>query len=152
MRPNRPLLVLLALVGAALPAFACGGSTLPGKRTSSGGSSAGGGGAGAGGSPTASGGSSGSGSGGCVAVSTGDPACDSCVDSFCCSQVAACFSDINCKGLLVCIVQNCASPASSNDFNTCINQDCKQYASALNEYNEVGACEQNHCNTQCGAG
>jgi hypothetical protein len=71
-------------------------------------------------------------------------ACQTCVDSMCCSDVTACSGDPTCGSLVTCI-SNCAQ-----GDQTCANTCGSMYSSAVTEYNNLGMCVMSGCTTACG--
>lgn len=125
----------------------CGGGT----------GGAGTGGTGTGGSPAGGSGGvgavggSGGGSGGSVAtcptpIQLGNPACEACVNSNCCSQAGACTSGSPCMGLLTCLAQNCAN---SRNPQACFQAYCGQFANGANAYNALVQCVSSSCQGAC---
>ena len=124
--------------GGMTGAGGTGGGGLGGSSSGMSSSSSGGG---AGGSASSSSGggsgggatsSSSSGGAGC-GFTTGDPVCDGCLTTSCCTQETACANDTTCT---TCVTA--ATPPASCNSN------------AL--YNAFGDCFTNTCNTQCGGG
>lgn len=119
--------------------------------TGQGGSGQGGSGnVGTGGVPSGGTGGVGGGTGGssnCGDLALTDPACQSCMDSYCCTEMAACDSTSQCYGLLGCIQQNCAT---ATDVGACAEQYCSAYADGVTAYNAVNMCLENNCLSACG--
>jgi hypothetical protein len=107
---------------------------------------AGGGGNLGGGPSGGTGGGSGGGTGNCTQLGTGDPGCDSCIHSQCCSQIDNCLASPGCVQLINCLSQNCSQ---SSNPSACAQQYCGQYLGAAGVYNEMGQCIQGSCSGSC---
>lgn len=84
----------------------------------------------------------GSGSGGdlqkCGQVTTGEPACDACMDTSCCAEETECFDEPDCEAFYVCYGQ-------TRNVQTCQAQHPTGYALAL----KSAQCMDAKCSTQC---
>jgi hypothetical protein len=70
-------------------------------------------------------------------------ACQSCMDSMCCNEGVACASDPDCQSLIGCL-QQCGTDTNCED-------ECAEiYSDAVQEYNDLGDCLTNDCDTPCG--
>ncbi len=105
------------------------------------------GGFGTGGTGTGGFGTGGTGTGGtgakCGLLVDGTPACDTCGETFCCSQLQGCGPGTICNQLLACIDTNCPTDAS------CINTTCSQFASGTTQLQAIQTCVCNSCSGQC---
>jgi hypothetical protein len=98
------------------------------------------------------GGPSGGGTGGsgtCGGLTFVEPACQSCMEGNCCSEVLACDVGSDCYLLLGCLQQNCAT---APDVQVCAEQYCSAYANGVTNYNAVNQCAMDYCPSECGAG
>jgi hypothetical protein len=103
---------------------------------------------GSGGVPSGGTGGGGTGGGGnCGDLGFTNPACGSCMNSYCCNELLACDSTSQCYGLLACIQQYCATDP---DVGACAEQYCSAYADGVTDYNAVNTCLETNCLTDCG--
>lgn len=71
------------------------------------------------------------------------PACDQCARAKCCEWITKCDQSAQCKA-----VQNCLKDCANDDF-VCI-LGCQSQGGTGAEYlQELGACAQNECKTEC---
>ncbi len=118
------------------------------------------------GSQNASGGSGGSGSGGTSGnggtsggggtgpgncggtLYSNDGACQSCMETACCSQLAACAPGSSCEALLLCVIDNGCLEAA--DFATCLQTFCpSELQSGGDAAVALANCDEANCAAQC---
>jgi hypothetical protein len=79
----------------------------------------------------------------CGGLGTGVAACDTCLDSKCCSQASACSNSMPCMGYLNCLsTMNCTTTACANTCSTA-------NPGGATIYNALDTCLSTNCATQC---
>jgi hypothetical protein len=78
--------------------------------------------------------------GGC-GLTTGVAACDTCVDTNCCSQASACSNDTECLAILDCV-------ANCND-STCDTACMNAHPTGKTKEQSLVTCVSSHCSTEC---
>jgi hypothetical protein len=139
-------------VSSVLVVFAAGctsgGGAEPGKNAGTGASSGNGGSAGAGDAPAGGGSGNSSGSVGGSSGDTGGSlpgsACDSCVETQCLAQLAACDSDPDCVAFW-----GCAEKCSDE---ICFDQCVAQHPSGAQKDDAIWQCADQRCTAACGGG
>lgn len=147
--------------GGSAPSGGCGDSGTGGTAGTGSGGTGGASGSGGSGATGGTGGAGGSGGGidggtcgsalymqACTAIGFGDPACDGCADTSCCSVIEQCLDDVDCAGLVECMSTFCNDAA---DPNACAAQNCGSCAtsSGVTLFNGIGQCLQTSCATEC---
>lgn len=130
------------------------GTGAGGASGGAGGSAAGGAGAGGSGGYGSTGGyASGGGSGSTCSVTVGDPACDACIGSQCCSETQACAYDPTCGQLMNCLATapECQNAYTLSELASCADTACPAYASAKNLFIGYVSCLGTSCAAQCGS-
>lgn len=133
-----------------------GGSSSVGGTGGSGSTSFGGASSGGTGSSDAGlGGSSFGGTGGTInncSVQVGDPACNSCVGTSCCTVAEACAFDDNCMGFMQCIssAPECANAFTLEELLACGDTACPAQASGKPALQGYLGCLTTSCASSCG--
>lgn len=122
-----------------------------GGTTSFGGASSGG----TGGKDAGAGGTSFGGTGGTMnncSVVVGDPTCNSCVQSSCCTVAETCAFDDNCMGFMDCVTQapECASATTLQELLDCGTTACPAQASGKPALEGYLGCLTTSCAASCG--
>lgn len=115
------------------------------------GATGGAGGYGATGGYTATGGYGGSGS--TCSVSVGDPTCDACIASQCCTETEACAYSQSCGDLMSCLSQasQCQTATSLSELLSCADTACPAYSAGKAAFSGYLSCLSTRCSAECGA-
>ena len=82
-------------------------------------------------------------------LGTGDPTCDTCIGSDCCSEDQTCGNDQDCMAFISCM-NGCVNQEDGGIDETC-EQSCESdYPNGVNELSNLDTCMQNSCASQCG--
>ena len=87
---------------------------------------------------------SGGGGAGSCGLTSGDPTCDTCLDTSCCAENTACVSNADCSALLAC------GDACTDE--TCISACMTAHPTGAALLDTLGTCVSNSCATACGGG
>ena len=88
----------------------------------------------------------------CKGADIDTPACNTCADAKCCTQLKACTS--TCRLLNQCMDDNddeCAEAETEEEFKTCFTQRCGSSISAWDQVEALSVCLLEQCADECGA-
>jgi hypothetical protein len=71
--------------------------------------------------------------------------CTDCIVAQCCEVFDACFADPACAGLYACA----GKCYDTSDFSQCVTDTCSACTVAVDTYNALNQCADDHCSTQC---
>ena len=142
-------LSVLAAAGIVVVGAACSVTSTANNGGNDGGAE---GAVGEGGSSSSSSSSSGGGdSGSCKMVATtGDQACDTCLQGNCCDDVNACFNQADCRDLDKCIGTCFEADAADAATDVACANDCfKAHPTTTDAWKAQFTCGENQCKAQC---
>ncbi len=83
-----------------------------------------------------------------LSLPTGNPLCDSCLSSFCCTEDTACGNDPDCMNFINCTGACFPSDGGPPD-QTCVNGCTSQYPNGSNELMNLDQCLGTSCVSSC---
>ena len=143
-------LSVLAVAGTLVAGVACSVSSTTNNGGTDGGTTESG--TGEGGGSTSSSSSGGTDSGSCKMVATtGDQACDTCLQGSCCDLVNACFTQADCRDLDKCIGTCFQTDAADAQTDVdCANACLAAHPQTKDAWKAQFQCGETQCKAQCG--